>query len=88
MPIEYDEINNLSSMVNPTTTDVGSHMQAKTVMSEIKNNISYNSDDINNPIKSTVDHGSISHSLPLPPLSHNENTLSDNKSYSYIVGNM
>jgi hypothetical protein len=88
MPNDDDGITNLSYMVNPTTTDVESHMQAKTVMSAINNNITYYSDDNNEAISTTVSHGSINRSLPLPALSHNENTLSDNKSYSNILGRM
>ena len=69
-----------------TITEVENHTQSKTV--GIKNKITYNSDDNNNPINTTVIRGSINGSLPLSTLSHNENYLSDNKSYSYIVDKM
>ena len=87
MPSEEAGIAKVSSVVPPTSIQAENNVQARTVMPEMKTNYSYRISASNDTtINGNFTHDYSNGSFLLPSLSDNQNSISDTKSYSYIIG--
>ena len=86
MPNEEYGIAKVSSVMTPTSIHAENNIQAQTVMSATKTNYSYRLSSNNDTINGNFTHESMNGSFLLPSLSYNESSVSDTKSYSYIIG--